>query len=87
MHLKETVHVLICVRVWLFGTVSASFTTGVLSKSLSCESAFATYHTVSLQMKLNYVKCICYNNANSFSQVEGKCSGSNRNVKQFTTLA
>lgn len=87
MRLKETLYVSICVCFWLLAQFQHLFATGVLSKRLFCESAFATYQTVCLQMKLNYVQCICFNNANSFSQEEGKCCDLNKNVKQLATFS
>lgn len=87
MRLKEALYVLICACFWLLARFQHFLPLVCLSKSLCCENAFGTYHTVCLQMKLNYVRCICFNNANSFSQEEGKCCGFNKNVKQFTALS
>lgn len=67
MHLKEALNVFIYGRFWVFGSVSAFFITAAARfKSLYCQSAFATYQTVCLQMKLNNVHLICLNNAHSF---------------------
>lgn len=88
MHLKEALNVFIYGRFWVFGSVSAFFITAAARfKSLYCQSAFATYQTVCLQMKLNNVHLICLNNAHSFffffSQEGEKCWDLYKNVKQF----
>lgn len=83
MCLKEAFYVLICVCLAVF----QHFSPLVCSPKVCILRVNLSHTRLCLQMELNYVQCICFDDANSFSQEEGKFCGLNKNVKQFTTFS